>query len=123
MKKPLLVITLVLASAVGWGVAGLYAGFYLSDYDPQCERRFAKYSVKADLISNSGIRVPAGSTVLGRECRSAINLKMYYVVDSQDPAILEKTGPGSLVSYHDEHLRVEETESGETREEPDADSG
>ena len=107
MKKPMLLVSLALAAAFVWSVAGFYAGFYLSDYDPLCERHYATYAVNIDLVSNSGIRIPAGSTVLGRSCEKTIGLTMRFAVDLQDRGKLKQIMTPDAPAHQDHVLFAE----------------
>lgn len=117
MKRPLLLISLALGGVVVWAMAGFYAGLYLSDYDDLCTRHYETYTLKTDFVSTRGIRIPAGSTVLGRSCEKTFGLKMHFVVDLQDRDKLQPIAPPDPLAHHDNLLFVEKEESDEPQEE------
>lgn len=80
--------------------AGVYSGWFLSDYDVLCQRAYSAHKLLKSFQSEQGIILPEGTIIYLRDCKPNIDARLEFFIDNWNSENTEKLDKQQIPTYY-----------------------
>ena len=99
LKKGLMALSLLVATIIIFA-AGVYSGWFLSDYDVLCQRVYSAHKLLKPFKSEQGIVLPEGTIIYLRDCKPNTDARLEFFIDNWNGEYIEKLDKHRIPTYY-----------------------